>query len=188
MIALIPVINRYGHAIEYDLLHEFNGVDLHQFFRGERPWTMLSRLLQQLPPSSRFVIAKRDDPEMALEVARAMRNARASGKGQRYRPPAAEWNTTAELTAAVVDRLGEVVTLLQDLPIAGKKRKAKPPKPVARPESAIERAERELSDEHVNEIIADVENAKVSVQEYQRIAAEVEAARAVASQEQQADA
>jgi hypothetical protein len=185
MIELMPVIDRHGHAIEYDLLHEFNGVDLHQFFRGERPWRMLRRLISQLPPSSRFVIAKRNDPEIALEVARAARESRAAGTGGKYRPPATEWDTQAELTAAMLDRLGEVSALLQDMPIAGKKRKAKPPKRTPRPATAIEKADQLLADEHVNEIVQDVENAKVSEAEYLKIAAEVEAARAVASQQEQ---
>lgn len=180
MIALMPVIDRYGHAIEYDLLHEFHGVELLDWFRGERPWRQLIRLLDQLPPSSRFIIAKRDDPEEALAVARVLRDHRAMGRGG-YRPPAAEWNTATELQAAVLDRLGEVVALLADMPIAGKKRKAKPPKRTARPETAIERAQKQLSVEHVADIEADVEAGKVSEAEYARIAAEVEAARTVAS-------
>lgn len=184
MIALMPVIDRYGHAIEYDLLHEFHGVELLDWFRGKRRWRQLIRLLDQLPPSSRFVIAKRNDPEEALAVARVLRDHRATGKA-RYRPPAVEWDTTTELQAAVLDRLGEVVALLADMPIAGKKRKAKPPKRTERPETAIERAEQQLSVEHVAEIEADVEQAKVSEAEYARIAAEAEAARAVASQEAQ---
>lgn len=185
MIALIPVVDRYGPAIEYDLLSRFNGLDLHQFFRGERPWGMLRRLLLQLPPSSRYVIAKRNDPEVALEVARAAREERAAGRGGKWHPSAFEWNEQTELSAALLDRMGELVALMQDLPIAGKRRKAKPPKPTPRPVGAIEKAEQRLADEHVSEIVQDVENAKVSEAEYAKIAAEVDAARAVASQQEQ---
>lgn len=151
-------------------------MELVQFFRGERPWSQLLRLLDGLPPSSRYVIAKRNDPVVALEVARADRDRRATGQG-RYRPPAVGWDTHADLLARVVDRLGEVAALLADMPIRGKQRKAKPPPPVPRPLTAIEKAEHQLSQEHALEIMADVEASYVTEEEYARIAAEVEAAR-----------
>jgi hypothetical protein len=182
MMALMPVIDRYGPAIEYDLLHEFSTVELHQFFRGERPWGQLGRLLGRLPPSSRYIIAKRNDPDVALAVARAMREARKTGDIAKWRPPAEEWDTAAELAAATLDRLGEIEALLADLPIAGKKRKAKPPRKTARPASAIERAEQQLSDEHVAEIVQDVVAGQVSEEEYRRIAAEVDEQRQAAAQ------
>lgn len=180
MMALMPVIDRYGPAIEYDLLTRFHGVELYDFFRGDRPWSQLARLLAQLPPSSRYMLARREDPERALIVARARREARSTESADRYRPPAVEWDTPTELSAAILDRLGDVMTLLQDLPIAGKKRKAKPPKRTPRPETAVERAEQRLAQEHVEEIIADAEAGKVSEEEYARIAAEVEEQRAAA--------
>lgn len=111
-------------------------------------------------------------------MARDIRERQASGQGGRYRPPAVEWSTDSELLASLVDRVGEAVALLADLPIAGKKRKTKPPKRTARPESAIERAERQLSEEHVLGIMADVEASYVTEEEYARIAADVEARRA----------
>jgi hypothetical protein len=181
MIALIPIIDRYGPAIEWDLRREWQ-VDLHDYFRGERPWSQLRRFLDGLAPTSRYVIAKRNDPEAALAIARALREARHTEGRSRYRPPAVEWDTRTELGAAILDRLGEVVALLSDLPIAGKKRKGKPPKRTPRPETEIERAERRLSEEHVEEIVADVEAGKVSVEEYARISAEVEAQRAAAQE------
>lgn len=179
MMALMPVIDRYGPAIEWDLRREWQ-VDIHEYFRGERPWAQLRRFLDGLAPTSRYIIAKRNDPETALATARALRDARHGEGRSRYRPPAVEWDARAELDAAILDRLGEVVALLSDLPIAGKKRKGKPPKRTPRPETAIERAERQLSEEHVEEIVADVEAGKVSVEEYARISAEVEAQRAAA--------
>lgn len=135
-------------------------------------------ILDQLPRTSKFVIAKRNDPELALLTARAHREARATGSAGRYRPPPDEWDSTTDLLAQAVDRLGEVEALLADLPIAGKKRKAKPPKQVARPETAIERAEAQLAQEHVEDIIADVEASYVTAEQYAAQAAEVERYRA----------
>jgi hypothetical protein len=180
MMALMPVIDRYGPAIEWDLLEMWR-VDIHDYFRGERPWGQLVRFLNQCPPSSRFVIAKRNDPEVALDAARAHREAqRTSATALRWRPPAVEWNTGTELTAAILDRLGEIEALLADMPIAGKKRKAKPPKRTPRPQTALEQAEKLLAEQHVAEIIADVESAYVTEAEYAVIAEEARQAQAAA--------
>jgi hypothetical protein len=177
--SLLETVDRYGAAIEYDLRHELHGVELLDFFRGRRSGRQLARYLSQLPPSSRYVIAQRNDPVVALAVARDARERQASGAGGRYRPPAVEWDTGTELLASLVDRMGEAVALLADMPVGtkGGKRKTKPPKQVARPETAIERAERQLSEEHVLGIMADVEASYVSEDEYARIAADVEARR-----------
>ena len=182
MIGLISVVDRYGPAIEWDLRALWQ-VDIHEYFRGERPWRQLRRFIDGLPPTSHYVIAKQNDPVIALEAARQIRERRAAGKGGKYRPPAVEWDTHAELLASILDRQGEILAVLIDQPIAGKRRKAKPPRPTARPESAIERAEQLLSEEHVNEIMADVEAGYVSEEEYARIAAEVEAQRAEAERQ-----
>lgn len=183
MMALMPVVDRYGPAIEWDLRERWQ-VDLHEYFRGGRPWRQLARFLSQLPRTSRFVIAKKNDPEVALEIARALREAKSSGSGVgQWSPPPEEWDTPTELLASIHDRLGELSALIQDLPIAGKKRKAKPPKRTPRPRYAIDKAEQVLSDEHVAEIIEDVEAGKVSEMEYLRIAAEVEEERRRAEEE-----
>lgn len=112
-------------------------------------------------------------------VARAQREARSTGKGGKWRPPASEWNSLAELMAAMLDRQGEMVALLASMPVAQDKKgkpvkRQKPPKPYPRPETAIERADRELVQQHVDSIIADVEASYVSVDEYAATAAEVE--------------
>lgn len=138
-------------------------------------------ILDQLPPSSRYVWAKKNDPEIAMHVARTRREQqRTTGRAPAYRPPASEWNMVAELLASILDRQGEQVALLADLPIAGKKRKHKPPKRTARPVTAIERAEQQLALEHYESIVADVEAAKVSHARYAEIAAEAAAQRGAA--------
>jgi hypothetical protein len=180
MMELVPVVDRYGPAIEWDLRERWQ-VDIHEYFRGERPWAQLGRFLAPLARSSRYVIAKRNDPEVAMQVAQSLRDAKKDpGRAGSWTPPAEEWDTLAELVASAVDRLGEIEALLADLPIAGKKRKAKPPKRTARPRTAIEDAEKLLSDMHVSEIIADVESSYVSEAEYAALVAEAEAAQEAA--------
>lgn len=110
-----------------------------------------------------------------MQRAREQREARASGTGGRWRPPAEEWDTRAELEARLLDRLGEALSVLGDMPTAVKKR-SKPPKAFPRPWSAIEEAEDALAQQHVEEIIQDVEDGYVSDEEYLRMAAEVEEA------------
>jgi hypothetical protein len=144
-----------------------------------KTWRRLAVIIERLPENSHFRVAVRNDPEFALEQARMQREARATGAGGRWHPPAEEWDVRAELDARILDRLGEVVSLLGDMPVAVKKRH-KPPKPFARPRSAIEDAEQLLAEEHVADIIQDVEDSYVSEDEYRRIAAEVEAERAAA--------
>lgn len=181
---LLPVVDRYGAAIEWDLRHEWQ-VDIHEYFRGERPWRQLIRFLDGLTPTSHYIIAKQNDPVVAIDIAHRIRENKLRGGGGKWSPPAIEWDTHAELLAKVADRLGEAVSILADLPVQtdkhGKpKKRTKPPKQLPRPESAIDRAEQLLSEEHVNEIMADVEAGKVSEEEYARIAAEVEEARKAA--------
>lgn len=113
-------------------------------------------ILDHLPSHSHFIVAKKNDPELARDVARRLRDGKLAGKTSVWRPPAAEWTLTLELQASLIDRLGEALALLADMPIAGKKRRAKPPKRVMRPETGIERAERQLAMEHYESIVADV--------------------------------
>jgi hypothetical protein len=157
-------------------------VELLDYFRGLRPWPQLARYLRQLQqtPTSRYVVAQQDDDELALVAARMRRDNAQSAAPVRYRPPATAWGIGEELWAKIFDRLGEIEALLSDLPIAGKKRKAKPPKRYPRPETAVDRAELRLSQEHVHEIIDDVESSYVTTEEYERVAAEVEAQREAA--------
>lgn len=124
--------------------------------------------------TSHYTIAVQNDPELALATARRRREARAAGTGGKWRPPAEEWDSRAELDARLLDRLGEAVAILSDLPTGVKKRR-KPPKAFPRPYSAIEAAEDALAQEHVEDIIADVEDSYVSDEEYLRMAAEIEA-------------
>lgn len=55
-------MDRYGPRIEADLHHEF-GLDLLDFFRRKHSWAKLLRLLDQLPGTSKYITAQRDDDE-----------------------------------------------------------------------------------------------------------------------------
>ena len=63
---LVKRIDKFGAAIEADLPHEWPGTyELEQWFRGERRWPQLYRLLEQLPPGSRWDAALQSDEELA---------------------------------------------------------------------------------------------------------------------------
>ncbi len=121
---------------------------------------MLRVILDRLPPHSHYVTAKKEDPDVALEIARAVREEIAAGRPSTWRPRAVDWSLYAELAEQILARLGEIEALLADMPIAGRKRRARPPRRFPRPETAIERAEQQLALEHFESILAEVEEAK----------------------------
>lgn len=177
---LLPEIDRYGEAIEYDLWDRGDNL-LHYFspLHPDKTWRRLRVILERLPRTSKYVTAKKNDPEVALEVARALRDAKNGPRGSRWHPPADEWDSANELLATAVDRLGEIEALLSALPVAtgsnGKPiKRPKPPKQLPRPRTAIERAEALLAEEHVLDIIADVEASYVSAEDYAAEAARQE--------------
>lgn len=68
---IVEQIDLYGAAIDRDLAlggHGYTGGhDLLDWFRGERPWSQLTRLLQGLPEGSRYWAAILDDEDLAAE-------------------------------------------------------------------------------------------------------------------------
>jgi hypothetical protein len=142
-----------------------------------KTWRRLALIIANLPPTSHFVTARNNDPDNALAQAELQREARAAGTLGKWHPPAEEWDTRTEIEARLLDRMGEVLAVLGDMPMATKRR-SKPPKPFPRPYSAVEEAEQQLAVEHIAEIIDYVEAGQVSDDEYRRIAAEVEEMRA----------
>lgn len=130
----VDLCSRYGEAIEFDLWDR--GDDLHDYFRGLKPWRRLLNVLDRLPANSQYVTAQRNDPELAELIASLP-----EAEMGRWRPPATEFSLDTSLLAEIRDRLGVVATLLGDMPLApGVKRRSKPPPPFPRPLTAIERA------------------------------------------------
>lgn len=113
-------------------------------------------IVDGLPSTSHYVIARKNDPETAAHVLELG----ALGRLPKWRPPATEFDLHAEIQARVLDRLGEAVALLSDLPIAGKRREGRPPPQFPRPMSAVAEAERQAALAHYDEIVSDVEAAQ----------------------------
>ena len=135
ILSLVREINAYGEAIHFDLLERNR--DIYDYFRRRRPWRELRIILRRLPTSSHYVAAKRNDPEYAERVAAAT-----SGEGRplAWSPSPSEWNLLCELTAGVFDRLGDLITLTQNVHRGKDAAAQKPPDRFPRPVTEIERA------------------------------------------------
>jgi hypothetical protein len=59
-VGLVALIEDYGEAIEYDLQAELD-LEVLTFFRAERPWPQLLRLVERLPDHSHYKVAIHDD-------------------------------------------------------------------------------------------------------------------------------
>jgi hypothetical protein len=161
MINLVPLIERYGEDIEFDLL--VLGIDILSFFRGEQSWRRFMVLVNRLPTTSHFVAAQKRDPETADKILAEQEEADAAGRPRPlWRPLITEWSNTDELLALQADRIGELEAMIQNLPfvLRGKKGKAKPPKRYARPETALEQAEFRRRLRYFESVDEDVQEAQ----------------------------
>jgi hypothetical protein len=62
----VRLIDRYGDQLEYDL-HSRLGLDLQDWFRGRHAWDKLLRLAEQLPRESRYKAELYDDDDVVAE-------------------------------------------------------------------------------------------------------------------------
>lgn len=171
MIRLMPVVDRYGPEIEWDLAAV--GVDLLDFFRGVRPWRQLRRLLSQLMEhqESHFVAAQKTDPDLVANLAERLAQDKANGKRRKpWRPRAVGWSQDTELIARLLDRTGELLSVMADQPVPNGKRKNKPPKPFPRPETAHEKAELIARTRYFESLDADVREAQERYRQQQQAA------------------
>lgn len=97
---LVTLIHRYGEAIEYDLHHEL-GIDLLDFFRAERPWPQLLRLVERSPDHSHYKVAIHDDGQLAQHQA----DHRGDTRPGRSRVDARTWTPERALLTDVADIL-----------------------------------------------------------------------------------
>lgn len=124
------------------------------FLRGDRPWGKFWRLLDRLGENSYYRHAQQNDPEVAryiaeLEAAEA-EEAEKAGRPlpkKTWRPGPDDWSLLHELLAQNRDALGQMATILADMPVApGVKTRTKPPAPYPRPETALDAERRRLAE------------------------------------------
>ena len=146
---MIGAIDRYGEAIEWDL-HERLGLDLVALVRS-RSWAKLARLIDRLPSDSHYMAAIAEDDEVAEAWLRANPE---SGEKRRagVRPKWTDMSAEAQLLMAVVERLDTLSHQVGGI--------EKPPKPLPRPASALERVRRRMVERSHEALVAEVREAQ----------------------------
>lgn len=151
-------IDRWGPYLERDLLE--SGIDLLDYFRGEREWEQLTRFIDTLPVRSHTLIALRDDDEFVqaqvASGAMELNSKEARISEHDYSPESARLDR-------VTDQLNTVASLLDrlDQRLAGRQKvKVQQVQPIQRPENAIDRVRQQ---EHVrahHRVVSRVEAAR----------------------------
>lgn len=121
---LAYLIHRYGEAIRADLADR--GWDLARLFQDRR-FAFLLSVIDQLPRHSRFVAALADDEELAEQTPETKPS---------VHPPLTEWSPEVERLTGIYDRMGELITAVNNT-VAKKARR--PPRPAPRPQTARDR-------------------------------------------------
>lgn len=163
MMRLRPILDRYSEAIQWDL-RALLGIDLIDYFRGERTWLELGRFLRELShvENSHFVVAQANDPEVAralYERREAQAKLRGS-QGRKYRPSAYEWGVVPQLLKGILDRLGEIEAIEGSRPLPKGTKRLKPPKGFPMPRTAMERIELDARIAYFESLDRDVEEAQ----------------------------
>lgn len=126
-----------------------------------KPWRRLRNIIDRLPrQGSAYAEALAQDDEVAEAAARARAEAEEKALAEGRTPPApprwtprvSEWGIREEMTATVIDRLGEVGTLIRN---QRAKSKIRPPKRYPRPETARDRVEQRQLEAYTASLDAD---------------------------------
>lgn len=113
------------------------GWDLLDYFRGVRPWSQLVRLVENLPPYSKYKLALSDDDEI-----QRWRERRFNGKTPPPRPPSLDsWTVEDEIMGVLHDGFSLLRNTIISVNLP-KGKQAPKFKPAKRPVTAAERAER----------------------------------------------
>ncbi|MGQ3385297.1 hypothetical protein [Glutamicibacter sp. TV12E] len=131
-------MERFGPEIEADL-QETYGVDLGELFDSKR-WPKLLRLIDRLPPHSRYISAIRNDEEEAKKII----DHPDFNKPGEDTGPSLEGYT--QLNYQVADLI-DAVRVLQATLVGVNGGKAKNPKPVKRPMTAIDKVKAQRAKE-----------------------------------------
>lgn len=131
----MQLVNRYGDELEYDL-HARLGLDLDDWFAGRYPWAKLLRLAGQLPRTSHYSAALHGDDEAVAEYVAV--HGLPDDDGPVPAPPMTEW--TPERSQLVA--LTEAVLSMQRVLVLAHGGKAGEVRPLPRPRTAWDRAER----------------------------------------------
>jgi hypothetical protein len=124
-------------------------MDLLDWFRGRRPWPQLLRLIEQLPRHSHYKAALVNDPDMAARIVE--QRAKSPTKA---RPPVTDWSPEVDMLAHVADAVRSLVSLT--IKVNSKGGNGPDAKPVTRPRTAVDRADRAAFERRMNVLIKKV--------------------------------
>lgn len=133
----------------------YNGLDLLDFFRDERPWGQFWRLLDQLGRDSRYRAAQLDDPDVAELLA-------GEDGGDKWSPMPADFTLMHELVAEVRDLMADAVVILgRGLPSNGKREFVdRFPRPDTELARALENREKTKVEKYDEDLLDFAEKAK----------------------------
>lgn len=115
------------------------------FFRGERPWNQLLRLLTRLPRHSQYRVAIVDDDELASRYPHPPKQAGLS------HPALSDWAALDEVVAVLREEMAETrYTILASTP--GLTQRPQKPKRPLRPLTAMDRRERREDELKIQDI------------------------------------
>lgn len=134
---LCYLVDRYADALISDL-QSHHGVDLLELWRSRR-WRTLLALIDRLPPQSAYAVAVGDDPEHSEMLAKAMAERAEADGDEKKGPSPATWSPEVDVLTALRD---DVRALQYYVRLSAGDKKAKPPAPLPRPVTPLERAQK----------------------------------------------
>lgn len=143
--SLVPILDRYGDAIEADL-HETFGVDLLDFFRGVHPWRKLDNFIKRLGSrsTSEFFAALANDESQVKDLPDEVFKATYAPQ-----PPAlTEYTAEVRRMDALIYLVGELITATAGSGTA--------PKPPQGPMTAFQREKDRRSQRRLDALEAEV--------------------------------
>lgn len=133
------------------------GVELGEFFRGERRWSQFHRLLRGLPWHSLYRRAVQDDPDVAEAYAKRVTDVSVFDAPES--PSLREWDEFRELAADIADAvsLSTIQQINAQIPKGKPSLKFKPAKrPVPAMQLALRERERELESALEDSFLSDL--------------------------------
>lgn len=153
MAAIVDEVDRYGAAIEADLVFSGSGLLLIDWFRqpDRYPWSLLLRLLPRMPESGHYDTARRDDDELAARIDELI-DAGQLAKPKGNRPPLLGHTRDRALMQDILDVLRRIEHAEWAASPKFKGKGGRPPKNSPRPVGAMDRRREQQRLERLDDI------------------------------------
>jgi hypothetical protein len=134
---LCYLVDRYADPLISDL-RRHAGIDMLELWRDRR-WRTLLAIIDRLPPQSAYAVSVSEDPEHSEMLANALAERAENEDGETKGPSAATWTPEVDVLTALRD---DVRILTYTVRASNGDKKAQPPKPLPRPFTPLERAQK----------------------------------------------